>query len=127
MTFTPQQIEAAKLVQDQAAHDNAPQVRLVAGPGTGKSFSIGERVTWLLNQGVESNTIFAVSFTRAAAEDLQKGILNYCSGLPAATSISVSTLHSLALKILALGGQLTQYPISPRVLDDWEQRNIFDE
>lgn len=127
MGFTQQQINAAKIVQDQAAHDNSPQIRLVAGPGTGKSFSIGERVKWLINNGVDPKKIFAISFTRAAAEDLQNGILKYCSTIPAASSINVSTLHSLALSILAKGGKLTQYPASPRVLDDWEQRNIFDE
>ena len=127
MSFTQQQIDAAALVQNQAAHDISPQVRLVAGPGTGKSFSIGERVKWLLDNGVDANRIFAVSFTRAAAEDLQDGILKYCTGIQAASSINVSTLHSLSLSILAKGGKLTHYPASPRVLDDWEQRNIFDE
>ena len=127
MGFTQQQIDAARIVQTQAAHDNSPQIRLVAGPGTGKSYSIGERVKWLIDNGVDPNTIFAVSFTRAAAEDLQEGILKYCEGIPAASAIKVSTLHSLALSILAKGGKLTQYPTSPRILDDWEQRNIFDE
>jgi len=127
MGFTQQQINAAKAVQDLAAHDISPQIRLVAGPGTGKSFSIGERVKWLIDNGVDPNTIFAVSFTHAAAEDLQEGILKYCAAIPAVSGIHVSTLHSLALSILAKGGKLTQYPTSPRILDDWEQRNIFDE
>ena len=127
MGFTQQQINAAKVVQDLAAHDISPQIRLVAGPGTGKSFSIGERVKWLIDNGVNPNTIFAVSFTRAAAEDLQEGILKYCAAIPAASAINVSTLHSLALSILAKGGKLTQYPTSPRIIDEWEQRNVFDE
>lgn len=127
MAFTQSQINSAKVVQTAAAHDTSPQVRLVAGPGTGKSYSIGERINWLLNQGVAPTSIYAVSFTRAAAEDLNKGILEYCSNNPDVNQINVSTLHSLSLKILALGGRLTQYPVSPRVIDDWEQRNVFDE
>lgn len=127
MPVTAQQIAVAKAVQTRAAHDASPQIRLVAGPGTGKSFSIGERVAWLIGQGVNSTTIFAVSFTRAAATDLKNGILKYCATILAATQIRVSTLHSLALSILAQGGQLAQFPTSPRVLDDWEQRFIFDE
>ena len=127
MAFTQQQIASATAVQSAAAHDTSPQIRLVAGPGTGKSFSIGERIAWLINQGVPPNRIYAVSFTRAAADDLKAGILHYCAAVPAANQINVSTLHSLALSILARGGRLTQYPASPRVLDDWEQKNIFDE
>jgi len=127
MSFTQAQISIAKAAQTAAAHDMAAQIRLVAGPGTGKSYSIGERIDWLLNQGIQPESIYAVSFTRAASEDLKKGIFDYCKTNPNVSRINISTLHSLALKILALGGRLTQYPVSPRVIDDWEQRNIFDE
>ena len=75
MVFTPQQINAAKTVQTNAAHDAAPQIRLVAGPGTGKSFSVGERIAWLINQRVARNAIFSVSFTISAAEKLRATIL----------------------------------------------------
>lgn len=51
MAITAQQIRAAEAVQRAAAHDGAPQVRLVAGPGTGKSFSI--RGTGLLVIGIK--------------------------------------------------------------------------
>ena len=61
MAITAQQIQAAEVVQRAAAHDGAPQVRLVAGPGTGKSFSIEERVCWLLGR------LLYVSITRARA------------------------------------------------------------
>jgi len=127
MPFTQSQINSASRIQNAAAQDNSNQVRLVAGPGTGKSYSIGERVSWLLNNGVVPETIFAVSFTRASAEDLNEGILKYCSSDQRVNRINVSTLHSLALRILARGGRLANYPVSPRVLDTWEQRHIFDE
>ncbi len=71
MALRPQQIAAAEATQHAAAHDGAGRVRLVAGPGTGKSFVIEERVRWLLNQGVDANRIFVVSFTRASARDLR--------------------------------------------------------
>ena len=51
MPIRPQQIQAAVAIQSAAAHDGSQQIRLVAGPGTGKSFSIEERVCWLLGQG----------------------------------------------------------------------------
>ncbi len=47
MPLTQAQIQAAQAVQYAAAHDQAQQVRLVAGPGTGKSSAIEERVRWL--------------------------------------------------------------------------------
>jgi len=127
MPFTQSQIDSASTVQNTAAHDSSNQIRLVAGPGTGKSYSIGERVSWLINNGVVPESIFAVSFTRASAEDLKDGIFEYCSSDQRVNRINISTLHSLALRILARGGRLANYPVSPRVLDNWEQRYIFDE
>jgi superfamily I DNA/RNA helicase len=50
-------IQDADRVQQNAANDPSPQVRLMAGPGTGKSSAIEKRVCWLLNQGVPTNEI----------------------------------------------------------------------
>lgn len=127
MPITQAQILAAKAIQDAAAHDTAQQVRLVAGPGTGKSFSIEERVLWLLNQGVQAERIAAVSFTRASAADLKRRINAYCAqqNQPAGDNVKVSTLHSLALRLLRAAG-LLQYPANPLVLDNFELEQIFD-
>jgi flagellar biosynthesis/type III secretory pathway ATPase len=50
MPITAQQQQGSQAIQHTAAHDGAQQVRLVAGPGTGKSFCIEERVLWLLQK-----------------------------------------------------------------------------
>jgi DNA helicase-2/ATP-dependent DNA helicase PcrA len=41
--------------------------------------------------------------------------------------VPVTTLHSLALRVLRVAGHLNMYPTPPLVLDDWETKNIFDE
>jgi DNA helicase II / ATP-dependent DNA helicase PcrA len=46
------------------------RIRVVAGPGTGKSFAMKRRVARLLEIGVEPDSILPVTFTRVAAEDL---------------------------------------------------------
>ena len=128
MPLSPQQLQAATAIQHAAAHDPAHHVRLVAGPGTGKSFAIEERVSWLMKNGVRPATIYAVSFTRASTLDLRKRIQDHCfdEGLATATQVRVSTLHSLALRTLRAAGMLQAYPADPLVLDDWEIENIFD-
>jgi len=127
MPITPAQIHAAQLVQHTAAHDPAPQVRLIAGPGTGKSFAIQERVAWLLGSQTQPSEVFVVSFTRASARDLRDRIVAYCTplGLQGVSQVSVSTLHSLALRSLRAAGLLV-YPADPLVLDDWELDNLHD-
>ena len=128
MPIAPHQLQAATASQHAAAHDPAQHVRLVAGPGTGKSSAIEERVCWLMKNGARPASIYAMSFTRASALDLRERIHGYClsQGLSAATHVRVSTLHSLALRTLRTAGMLQAYPADPLVLDDWEIENIFD-
>ena len=127
MPITHAQIQSAQRLQHNAAHDGSPQVRLIAGPGTGKSFAIEERVLWLLHRGLTAARIFVISFTRASARDLKKRIERYCTsrGITTASSVSVTTLHSLALRTLRAAGLLT-YPSDPMVMDTWELKEIFD-
>lgn len=127
MPITPQQVQAAEAIQRAAAHDATQQIRLVAGPGTGKSYSIEERVCWLLGQGLQAQSITVVSFTRASSVELRTRIHSYCinHNQPAGTNVRVSTLHSLALRLLK-AANLLHYPADPLVLDSWELENIFD-
>src|SRR3984893_8848893 len=127
MPITPQQIQAAEMTQRAAAHDGAQQIRLVAGPGTGKSFSIEERVCWLLTQGIQPRAVTVVSFTRASSIELRSGIHLYCArnNQHNGADVRVSTLHSLALRMLKAAG-LLHYPADPLVLDSWELENVFD-
>jgi superfamily I DNA/RNA helicase len=49
-----------------------PRVRVIAGPGTGKSFAMKRRVAKLLESGIAPKEVLAVTFTRVAAEDLRR-------------------------------------------------------
>ncbi len=75
MAITPAQIAHANQAQWAAAQANAPQVRLIAGPGTGKSATIERRVAHVLNSGTSAQTVFVISFTRASCRELQERIL----------------------------------------------------
>lgn len=127
MSITQEQIQLAQNRQHVAAHDANPQVRLIAGPGSGKSFAIQERVDWLLARNIHPDSIFVVSFTRASTLDLRNRIMRHCqqAGHQNVEQINVSTLHSLALRALRAAGIL-YYPADPLVMSDWEQENILD-
>jgi DNA helicase-2/ATP-dependent DNA helicase PcrA len=124
----PEDIMPLSTDQLDAAHDPADIVRLVAGPGTGKTQSIEERTSWLLTQNVPATLIYVLSFTKFASEDLGKQIKKHCAlvGLAAQSdAIQVSTAHSLALKMLRNAHLLTHFPVDPIVMDSWEAENIF--
>lgn len=128
MPLNPTDMQAAEAIQHAAAHDLASVVRLVAGPGTGKSKAIEERVHWILDQGVSPEAIYVVSFTRASALELRDHVYKYCrdKGYSTASEISVTTLHSLALRVLRRANLLHAYPAEPKILDKWELETIFD-
>lgn len=129
MSITPEQRAAAEQQQWNAARDRAPQVRLVAGPGTGKTYTIEKRVADLLNNGANSSNVYVISFTRATCAELRTRIQTFCSNQPCAVSssiIHVSTMHALALRILRRANLLISYPSTPIMLDDWEHKNVYD-
>ncbi len=126
MPITAQQLQFAQADQQNAARDWRAQVRLIAGPGTGKSFTIEDRVCWLLQNGTNAQRIFAISFTNAAAQDLRLRVAQYCQSQGQdGGSVSVTTMHSLALRMLRLAGLLQRFPVSPMVIDQWEITNVF--
>lgn len=123
-------VDAAKELQHAAARDASALVRLVAGPGTGKSASIEERFRALFQDAVSPRHVFGVSFTRAASKDLHLRVSQHCAraGLDIRPDeLRISTLHSLALSILQRANLLRMYPVRPLVLDEWEVDHIFDE
>jgi hypothetical protein len=126
----PSANSASRAAAWQAAQDAAPQVRLIAGPGTGESATIERRVAHVLNSGAPPDRVFVISFTRATCAELTSRISAFCAGQPcaaAAASLHVSTMHSLALRILRSAAvSTTLYPSDPVVLDDWEREHVYD-
>lgn len=81
-----------------AAYPGSP-LRVVAGPGTGKTFALMRRIARLLESGVPSAQILAVTFTRTAAADLATKLA--ALGTPGADDVLARTLHSLAFSLLS--------------------------
>ncbi|MDI6817041.1 MAG: ATP-dependent helicase [Actinomycetota bacterium] len=82
---------------DIAAIDSKT-VRVMAGPGTGKTFALMRRVARLLEAGIDPSMILAVTFTRTAAADLKKSIENL--NVHGSDLINARTLHSLCFSVL---------------------------
>lgn len=81
------------LEQKQAISHPGP-VLTIAGPGTGKTFTLLGRVFRLLKEGISPRHILVVTFTRKAALELKErlhSILGEGVGMPCA-----DTLHALA-------------------------------
>lgn len=103
----------------QIAASTHNRIRVLAGPGTGKSFAMKRRVARLLElEGIDPARILAVTFTRVAAEDLQRELASL--EVPGATGLKGRTLHSLAMSILLRNHVLAVLGRTPRPLNEYE-------
>ena len=107
------------------ASSNNARVRVVAGPGTGKSFAMKRRVARLLEEGVKPSAILPVTFTRVAAEDLHRELVGM--NVPNCDKLNGTTLHSLALKILMRNQVLATTGRVPRPLNDFETAPLISD
>jgi DNA helicase II / ATP-dependent DNA helicase PcrA len=80
-----------------AATNNTP-LRVMAGPGTGKSFAMNRRVARLLEAGANARRILAVTFTRTAAAGLVDDLLNL--NVPNCEDVRAGTLHAFCFSLL---------------------------
>lgn len=100
-----------------------PRIRVIAGPGTGKSFAMKRRVARLLEAGVSPKELLAVTFTRVAAEDLHRELQKL--GVPGCEDLEGQTLHSLAMRILSRKHVLEAVGRSPRPLNSFETKALI--
>lgn len=99
---------------------------ILAGPGTGKSFTILGYINHLIkDKGIDPPVIVVITFTRAAANELKAKIraeLN-TENLP-----KVSTLHSFSLRqLMRNSGKIASLPIGFSIANDFEERYIIME
>ena len=112
------------------AASKAERIRVLAGPGTGKSFCLNKRIIRIFEEATEPVKILALTFTSVAAEGLKKDIEEELGKLPKTinikgSEIKVSTLHSLCKEILVEKGQLGANGSRVRVLQDFEIKTML--
>lgn len=106
----------------QIASSTNPRIRVLAGPGTGKSYAMKRRVARLLESGAEPKKILPITFTRVAAEDLHRELVGM--DVPGCTELFGRTLHSLALRILTRNHVLEATGRIPRPLNEFEREPL---
>jgi DNA helicase-2/ATP-dependent DNA helicase PcrA len=88
ISLNPQQIEAV-------THTGSPLL-VIAGPGSGKTSVITQRVLHLLKNGLKPSEILCLTFSEKAAEEMKQRL----EKLTDITDMDISTFHSFAKEIL---------------------------
>jgi len=109
---------------DIARIETSP-LRVLAGPGTGKTFSMMRRVARLLQDGVEPNKILVCTFTRTAATDLKKSLT--ALGTAGAEDVSAYTIHSFSFSLLSRAAVMEITGRVPRPLLKFEERFMLED
>ncbi len=99
---------------------------VVAGPGSGKTFCLVERVAnILLSKEIEPERILVSTFTEKAAKELVTRITQRLGGIEAIGNpldLTVGTLHSIFLKLLEEFRAHTRIQKNYTVLDQFDQQ-----
>lgn len=109
--LSPQQ---AKVVE----HVDGPML-VVAGPGSGKTRVLTERVRRLLTSVPGHFRVLALTFTNKAANEMKERLKDLGDNRQRAT---ISTLHSFCLDMLAERGKLVGVESFPNIFEQYKDR-----
>lgn len=99
---------------DASVHLGAPYL-LEAGPGTGKTATLIERVRFLLAQHVDPRRILVLTFSNKAAGEIIDRIAQ--TDRAAAAAMWVGTFHAFGLDLVRRFSEAFGLPSDPRILD----------
>ena len=93
--------DAGNDAQRQAVEATERAVAVVAGPGTGKTKTLVERIAYLIERrGVKPAEITAVTFTNQAALEMRERLAARLGGKKNLRGMTVGTFHAVCLQLL---------------------------
>ncbi|QSP93795.1 ATP-dependent helicase [Marinobacter salinisoli] len=101
-------------------------VLIIAGPGSGKTFTLVERIVYLITEkGVEPESLLVVTFTDKAARELTTRISNRLAELGIQFNLNemyLGTFHSICLRLLEDYREFTRLKRSFTLFDQFDQQ-----
>ena len=92
-------------------HDSGPAL-VLAGPGSGKTFTIVSHIQYLIrNKKIPPEEILVVTFSKAAAIEMQTRYLESADSNPSTNPVRFGTFHSLGYQILRSTGQFRNFSL----------------
>ncbi|MFH1616090.1 MAG: UvrD-helicase domain-containing protein [Planctomycetota bacterium] len=96
---------------------------VLAGPGSGKTRVITNRIAALIYAGVSPCNICAITFTNRAADEMRRRVMD----IGTAHGTHISTFHSLCVRILRTYGQYAGLNSSFSIYDESDQLRCAKE
>ena len=116
--LNPKQTEAVSAIDGP--------ILIIAGPGSGKTRVLTNRVAYLIKQGIPAENILAVTFTNKAAQEIKERVHRMIS--LSADSFKMPTLgtfHSVGSRILRAEADKIGFKPSFTVFDAADSQNLI--
>lgn len=112
--------------QDAAVKTTSRFVRIIAGAGSGKTRVLTTRIVYLIEElGVFASRILAITFTNKAANEMKERVYRDLGDV--GRGVSISTIHSLCVRILREDAPRIHFPRNFTVLDSEDQKSLLKE
>ena len=112
--------------QKEAIQTTDGTVLIIAGPGTGKTFTLVKRAVYLITEkSVKPENIMIATFTEKAAKEIITRITNELIKLDITVNVNelyIGTFHSICLRLIKENLEYTRLKKSYRLLDEFEQK-----
>lgn len=98
--------------------DNLNNIKVVAGPGSGKTTLIVEKIKRLVDKGIKPNKILVITYTNKSADDLERKIQER---MPEHKGFYISTIHGFCTRFIRENSDFFQEYREFAILDDLDQ------
>ncbi len=109
--------------REAVLHKDGP-LMIIAGAGSGKTKVLTSRIAHLMNSGVDSFNILALTFTNKAAKEM-KARVEKALGSTEARNLYIGTFHSVFARILRGEAAKLGYPQSFTIYDTDDSRSVL--
>ena len=110
--------------QRKAVESTAGPILVIAGAGSGKTRVLTYRVAHMLNLGVDSFNILALTFTNKAAREMKTRIIDLV-GTSDAQNVWMGTFHSVFARVLRIDGHHLGYPSNFTIYDTEDSKRVI--
>lgn len=108
--------------QEPTTHVDGP-LMVIAGAGSGKTRVLTYRIAYLMQKGIDSFSILALTFTNKAAREMKKRIAEIV-GESESKNLWMGTFHSVFARILRAEANRLGYPSSFTIYDTQDSERL---
>ena len=100
-------------------------VMVLAGPGTGKTFTIIQRIKYMLETGIMPDSILCLTYSEAAANEMKARLVKEIGTI--ASSVTIHTYHAFCNEIIRQNPMEFELLDGVGLVDDITKRTFMGE